>query len=70
MKTLSAKQIAEKIGLKFRKDWNKNNRIFSDGKSIEIWIKQTIENELKDQLTAHYEDGKEDAIDDIKKKVR
>lgn len=45
------KTIAKKISTKFRNQWNKNNYRFSDGKTIEIWIKQTIEDELSNLKT-------------------
>ena len=39
------KKLSERISLKFRKAWDKNDYTFSDGKSIELWIKHTIEDE-------------------------
>ena len=41
--------IGEKIALKFRKAWNKNNYSMSDGKSIEIWIKNEVDSALQQQ---------------------
>lgn len=41
------KKFAKLISEKFRKEWEKNNYRFSDGKSIEIWIRQNIEDELQ-----------------------
>jgi len=38
--------LAGRIALRFRKQWEKNDYAFSDGKSIEIWIRQNIEDEL------------------------
>ena len=34
------RSLAERVSLRFRREWDYNK--FSDGKSIEIWIRQTI----------------------------
>ena len=46
---MASKGMGKKIAEKFRKEWAKNNHRFSDGKSIEIWIRQNIEDELEEQ---------------------
>lgn len=44
---MTPSQFSNHIASLFKIAWDKNNYTFSDGKSIEIWIRQTIENELK-----------------------
>jgi hypothetical protein len=50
MKT--AEEISNKIALKFRKAWDKNNYSMSDGKSIEIWIKKSsyLKSNVQDKI--------------------
>ena len=55
--TNEAVKFAKIISEKFKKSWDKNDYSFSDGKSIEIWIRQTIEDEF-DKHNINIEESK------------
>ena len=43
---MTNERFADSIALKFRRAWDRNDYRFSDGKSIEIWLRKSIEDEL------------------------
>ena len=47
------KALSKKLAIKFWSEWQKNNYTFSDGKTIEIWIKNILLEEIPSLIIEH-----------------